>query len=145
MRRPVDVISTVPLSATAQLLLPGTEAVAVPVQLIVPLLPSVACAEPVPDIGTLPLQVAANAPDTEVAVRLVIVHEKPPHEPCCADIDCVDANVPMRRFVLSNDVVIAEVAEGDVAMPPHAAAASSAASEAAEKSVERMGKTLACL
>jgi hypothetical protein len=81
MLTPVEAGVTVPLSATAQLLLPGTEATAVPVQLIVPLLPTVAVAEPVPFIGALPLQVAANVPDTEVAVRLVIVHEKPPHVP----------------------------------------------------------------
>jgi len=81
MLTPVAAGLTVPLSATAQLLLPGTEAMAVPVQLIVPLFASVACAEPLPVIGVLPLQVAENVPDTEVAVKLVIVHEKPPHVP----------------------------------------------------------------
>jgi hypothetical protein len=81
MLTPVAAGLTVPLSATAQLLLPGTAAVAVPVQWIVPLLASVAVAEPLPLIGVLPLQVVENVPDTEVAVKLVIVHEKLPHVP----------------------------------------------------------------
>ena len=81
MLTPVAAGLTVPLSATAQLLLPGTAAVAVPVQLIVPLPASVACAEPVPLIGVVPLQVAENVPVTDVAVKLVIVHVKPPHVP----------------------------------------------------------------
>ncbi len=82
MLTPVELGVMLPLSATAQLLLPGTEAVAVPVQLIVPLLPSVAVAEPMPFICVLPLHVAANEPETDVAVSVVIVHENPPHVPC---------------------------------------------------------------
>lgn len=73
--------SIVPLNETAQLLLPGTDAIAVAVQLIVPP-DSVAVAEPLPDIGTLPLQVAENVPETDVMVTLVIVHLNPLHVPC---------------------------------------------------------------
>jgi len=103
--KPVDTGSSVPLSATAQLLLPGTDAVAVPVQLIVPFDASVACADPLPLIGTLPLQVAEKFPDTDVAVMLEIVHENPPHVPCCDPADCVDEKVPVFRLVLRRDVV----------------------------------------
>ena len=73
--------SIVPLSETAQLLLPGTDATAVPVQLIVPFDARVALAVPLPLIGTEPLQVAEKLPETDVAVRLEIVQEKPPHVP----------------------------------------------------------------
>lgn len=90
MRKPEDVTSTVPLSATAQLLLPGTDATAEPVQLIVPLLASVACADPVPVSCTLPLQIVLNVPATDVAVMLVIVQVKAPQE-FCGSADCVDA------------------------------------------------------
>lgn len=145
MVSPVEVIWIVPLSATAQLLLPGTEVMAVPVQLIMPLLPRVAVADPVPLICVLPLQVAANVPDTEFTVRLVIVHEKPPHVPCWAVIDCVDANVPVFRLVLSSDVVTAAVVEGVVATLPHAVVTNSAAKDATDKSLERIGGIVACL
>lgn len=94
-----------PLSDTAQLLLPGTAAVAVPVQLIVPFDASVPCADPLPVIGTLPLQVAEKLPDADEAVMLEIVHENPPHVPCCAPTDCVDANVPVFRLVLKSEAV----------------------------------------
>lgn len=103
MRRPVDVTSSVPLSATAQLLLPGTVAVAVPVQLIVPFEASVPVADPLPFICAVPLQVAEKLPETDVAVMLVIVQENPPHVPCCAPTDCVDANVPVFKPVLTSD------------------------------------------
>ena len=135
MRKPVGVISTVPASATAQLLLPGTDAVAVPVQLIVlPLI--VACAVPLPDICTLPLQVAAKVPETEVADTLVIVHVKPPHVPDWDDIGVVDAHAPALRLEVSSD----DVADGDVAVLPHAAVTSSAARNAADRILSRMGK-----
>jgi len=81
------VTSSVPLSATAQLPLPGTDAVAVPVQVIVPFDASVPCADPLPLICTLPLHVAEKLPDTDVAVILEIVQENPPHVPCCAPTD----------------------------------------------------------
>lgn len=67
MRKPVLVTSTVPLSAIEQLLLPGTEPVAVPLH-VMPLPEIVAFAEPVPDTLTVPLHVAENEPDTPVAV-----------------------------------------------------------------------------
>jgi hypothetical protein len=105
---PVETGSSVPLSATAQLLLPGTAAVALPDQVIVPFDPSVACADPVPLIGTLPLQVAEKFPDTDVAVMLEIVHENPPHVPACVPADCVDENVPVFRLVLRSDEVEAD-------------------------------------
>lgn len=105
IRKPVDVGSSVPLSATAQLLLPGTEAVAVPVQLIVPFDPSVPVADPLPLIGTLPLQVAEKVPDADVAVMLVIVQENPPQVPCCDPTDWVEANVPVLRPALTSDAV----------------------------------------
>jgi hypothetical protein len=111
---PVDTGSSVPLSATAQLLLPGTDAAAVPVQLIVPFDASVACADPVPLIGTLPLHVAEKLPDTDVAVMLEIVQENPPQVPCCDPADCVDEKVPALRLVLRSDVVTADC-DGDVA------------------------------
>jgi hypothetical protein len=97
------VISTVPLSATAQLLLPGTDAVAAPVQLMVPFDARLAVAVPLPLIGTAPLHVAEKFPETDVAVTLAIVHENPPHVPACAPADCVDENVPAFRLVLRSD------------------------------------------
>jgi hypothetical protein len=104
------VISIVPLSATAQLLLPGTDAVAVPVQLIVPFDARVAVAVPLPLIGTLPLQVAEKFPETDVAVMLAMVQENPPQAPVCAPADCVDENVPVFRLVVkSEDAVLAVV------------------------------------
>ena len=106
IRKPVDVGSSVPLSEIAQLLFPGTVAVPLPVQLIVPFDPRVPCADPLPLIGTLPLQVAEKVPDADVAVMLVIVQENPPHVPCCEPTACVDANVPAFRLVLSRDEVV---------------------------------------
>ena len=146
MVSPVEVIWIVPLSATAQLLLPGTEVMAVPVQLIMPLLPSVAVAEPLPDIAMLPMQVAANVPETDVAVMLVIVHVNPPHVPGWPIMDFVEENdVPVFRLVLSSDVVTAAVVEGVVATLPHAVVTNSAAKDTTDKSLERMGGILACL
>lgn len=105
IRKPAGIISIVPLSDTAQLLLPGTDAMPVPVQLIVPFGESVACADPLPLIGTLPLQVAEKVPAADVAVMLVIVHENPPHVPCCVPADCVDENVPAFKPAVTRDVV----------------------------------------
>lgn len=140
---PVDVISTVPVNATAQLALPGTDAVAVPVQLIVPLLPSVACAEPVPVICTLPLQMVLNVPATDVAVMLVIVHAKAPHE-FCGSADSVDAYVPVLRLVEISDVVVTAVAGASVVIESlHAAVARRDTTAATVKNLMRMSQTLA--
>lgn len=94
-----------PLSDTAQLLLPGTDPVAVPFQLIVPFDASVPCADPLPVIGPPPLQVAEKLPAADEGVMLVIVHENPPQVPGCAPTDWVDANVPAFKLVLKSDAV----------------------------------------
>jgi len=80
MTTPLGENASVPPSAMAQLVLPGTDAVPVLFQLM-PLADSVACAEPLPDIAT-PLQVAAKLPDADVALMLTIFHVKSPHVPC---------------------------------------------------------------
>lgn len=144
MLRPVDAGLAVPFNDTAQLLLPGTDATAVLDQ-VMPFAVSVACAEPLPDICTVPLQVAENEPDTDVAVRLAIVHLKSPHVPCCAVAALVDAQVPALNPV--EDSVVVPPASGDVApvtIPPHAVVANRTAT-AADRSLKRMAGTVARL
>jgi hypothetical protein len=123
----------VPLSATAQLLLPGTEAIAEPDQVIV-LPETVAVAEPVPDIGTLPLHVAENVPLTDVAVALVMVQVNPPHVPAAVGAFDVDLNVP------APTVVVRTALDGDVAPVEPQAALRKTATAIAATDWTRMGE-----
>lgn len=118
-----------PLRATAQLALPGIDAVAVPLQVIeVP--DTVAVAEPVPVMGTVPLQVAPNEPETDDAVRLVIVQVNAPQVPVWADAAWADDQVPVVTFVASETAAVvidaAGAGDGDVATLPHADARTAA-------------------
>lgn len=132
----------VPLRAMAQALLPGTDAVPVPLQLM-PFTPMVACADPLPDICTLPLQVAENVPDTDVAVMFVMLHVNAPQVPDCEDAACTEDHVPTLRPAARAATEV-EV-DGDVIAVPQPTVVRNAASASEPRSRERMGRTLARL
>lgn len=118
----VPLICTEPDKLIAQALLPGTDAVAVPVQAIdAP--ESVAVAVPLPDTGTVPLQVAENVPVTLLAVAPVTDQVNPPQVLACDDTDLVDENVPALNPAVTSDAVALVVGAVDApGIVPHAVA-----------------------